>query len=77
MKKEENKNMKKIIVTVGDDNNSQYKEEVELEVSTSMYYNLKECGDEYDECWDKLCDMIGNSVSELPYSWFINKIKYC
>lgn len=77
MKKEENKNMKKIIVTVGDDNNSQYRKEVELEVTTSMYYNLKECGDEYDECWDRLCDKITYYVDDLPRSWFINSIKYC
>lgn len=69
--------MNKIIVILGDDNNSQYRQEVELIVNINMYCNLKEIGDEYDKYWDKLCEMIRYEVETLPYNWFINGIEFC
>jgi hypothetical protein len=69
--------MKTIKVILGDNKNSQYKKEIELSIGPVMYVCLKEFGDDYDKYWDKLCDKIECSGEELPYNWFIDKIKYC
>lgn len=68
---------KKIIIKLGDNNNKNYSKTVELMISTKMHRILSNFDfDEYDEAWDQMCDMIGNKNSELPRSWFIDKIQF-
>ncbi len=71
---------KQITIKLGDDDNRNYSKTVELIIPTKMNRILSECNmddmDEYDEMWDKMCDMISYENRGLPRSWFIDKITW-
>lgn len=71
---------RKITVTVRDDNDNNFERDVELMVPTKFYrvlgqHDYDDC-DEFDYCWDSLCDMIVNECRELPRSWYIDCINW-
>ena len=73
--------MRTLKITLGDDNNSNYKRDVEIEVSGTMYLILQDkmsvCSwEEYNEAWDDMCDMIDRKYRDLPREWFIDKIEF-
>lgn len=73
--------MKTLKVILGDDNNPNYRKEIELEVSGTMYLILQDkmsvCSwEEYNEAWDNMCDMIDEKYHDLPREWFIDKIEF-
>ena len=72
--------MKKLIITLGDDNNQNYHRTIELCVPTRMHrilsdYDVDEM-DEHDQMWDMMCDMIEENFRDIPRSWFIDKIQF-
>lgn len=68
---------KKITIKLGDDDNRNYSKTIELIIPTKMHRILSSFDmDEYDEMWDKMCDMISYENRGLPRSWFIDKITW-
>ena len=64
----------KLKVQLGDDNNRNYKRVVEIELSRLMILSLRYCEGDYDAAWDHMLDVIEDTYSDLPRSWFVDKI---
>lgn len=72
--------MKKLIITLGDDNNPNYHRTVELCVSARMHRLLSDFDvdemDEHDQMWDRMCDMIVRECHNIPHCWFVEQIEF-
>lgn len=64
-----------LIVTISDNNNTNYKHDVVVKVNEDDYFTLKdyECED-YDNAWNRLCEQIENTGE--PDDWFIDHIEF-
>lgn len=65
----------RILVTIRDNYDENYKHEITMEVSDNDYFTLKDydCED-YDGAWDRLCSRIDNTGE--PEDWYIDHIKF-
>lgn len=70
----------RIRVTIGDNENKDYRKEVEAEISSIDWLVYKDCFEyctyeEYVKAFDNICDDI-QAQNNLPYDWYIDgKIK--
>jgi hypothetical protein len=64
-----------LLVTISDNNNTDYKHEVAVKVNVDDYFTLKDYEmEDYDNAWDRLCKQIENTGE--PDDWFIDGIKF-
>lgn len=62
-------------VTIGDNNDSNYKHERIEKVSKDDYFALKDYDSEdYDEVWERLCNCIDDGSE--PDDWFVDRIEF-
>lgn len=73
------KDMAKLSIRLGDDNNREWKKDVEIEVDGTTALLIKdrlrtaEYAD-YTRAWDKMLDCISAQCDDLPYDWFVDHI---
>lgn len=76
--------MAKVLVNVniGDNNNKDYREEIEIELEPIDYLIIQDCmnicdGDTYNTSWDKFIAKIERQYPRLPSEWYVNgEIEY-
>ena len=71
--------MSKILVNVEicDNDNKNYREEIEIEIEPIDYLIIQDCmnicdGDTYNKSWDKLIAKIERQYPHLPSEWYVN-----
>lgn len=72
--------MPKILITLADDDNKEFRKDIELEVDGTDYLVLKDqakhCNwDFYSRAWDGMCDKICAQYG-LPKNWYIYHIRF-
>ena len=64
-----------LLVTIGDNNDTNYKHDVVIKVNEDDYFTLKNYEfEDYDDAWNRLCEQIEHT--DEPDDWFIDKIKF-
>ena len=73
--------MAKVLVNVEicDNNNKDYREEIEIEIEPIDYLIIQDCmnicdGDTYNTSWDKLIAKIERQYPRLPNEWYVNGV---
>jgi len=71
--------MAKLYITVGDDDNKEFRKDIELEIDGTTALLIRDRGqtadyDDYSRAWDKMCDEISYQHPELPRNWYIYHI---
>lgn len=68
--------MKNIIVTIKDNDGTEFSYTTTVQVSAIDYRTLQDYEmDEYDDAWDRLC-AIFERMSGLPDDWYIDHIEF-
>ena len=67
--------MHKLHCVIGDNDNPEYKKEIDVEVTGKEAYAITHTWeDDNEKDYDRFCDYIGPKFN-LPYSWYFDKIE--
>lgn len=72
--------MATLYITVGDDDNKEFKKDIQVEVSGTTYLLIKDrCRtadhDDYSRAWDEMCNAISSQYPDLPEYWYVYSIE--
>jgi hypothetical protein len=72
--------MAKLSITLGDDNNKEYRKEVEVEVDGTTALLIRDrCrtadADDYGRAWDNMLYAIETQYPDLPRDWYVYHIE--